>query len=424
MQVTGKKGVKLVRTLGITGAVLLASGVVCYNTMAMVVGRCDMCHTMHNSQNGGTVVSASDSAAASADYSTAARWGTTLTTITHGTSAAEQARLLKTDCVGCHSSTGGQTILTDANGNRVPIVFNTTSYPAQPLAGGNFFNVSTDSAKGHNVFGISGQDSVLSVAPGNQYNCGSSCHTSLAIPDSITNNTMNIKNNGCQACHNRLGHHNATDKSYRYLGGHGGAGVDIVEGGGNPTGSVGLKHNPYESVDWEQVPTTANHNFYRAPADLGSGPTEDRTNIGAFCAGCHKMFHAMGTNNSAPRLNGGDDNTEVHGALIGLTTANSSPVSPWMRHPSNVNIPQDGEYQGMFGVVNYSPTIPVARVDGTVAATIQQGDQVFCLSCHRAHASQYDDALRFDYTGMIAHRPNAATDGTGCFYCHTTKDNT
>ncbi|TSA13704.1 MAG: hypothetical protein D4R73_00455 [Deltaproteobacteria bacterium] len=53
---------------------------------------------------------------------------------------------------------------------------------------------------------------------------------------------------------------------------------------------------------------------------------------------------------------------------------------------------------------------------GTVAAGI---DIVTCLSCHRAHASAYPDILRWDYSTMIA---NGGSLSTGCFVCHTTKD--
>jgi predicted CXXCH cytochrome family protein len=37
------------------------------------------------------------------------------------------------------------------------------------------------------------------------------------------------------------------------------------------------------------------------------------------------------------------------------------------------------------------------------------GAEVFCLSCHRAHASQFQDAMRWDYN-------NSAQ---GCLECHT-----
>ncbi|MFC1513206.1 cytochrome c3 family protein [Thermodesulfobacteriota bacterium] len=46
---------------------------------------------------------------------------------------------------------------------------------------------------------------------------------------------------------------------------------------------------------------------------------------------------------------------------------------------------------------------------------------VMCLSCHRAHGSEYPDMLRWDYNTMIVNDEQGAT-GTGCFVCHSSKD--
>ncbi len=426
MQLTGKNGLKLAGKLGVAGALLLASGLAGNYAMATVTGRCDMCHTMHNSQDGNTQVFASGPV-------TAAHWAGDNSSLGGGASSASQRQLLKTDCVGCHSNTGSETIVS-INSNRIPIVYNTGGYPAgatgstHALAGGNFYNVAGNSAYGHNVLGISPGDSLF-IAPGDQLGCAQSCHTSLALTDAgltgkgsyngFVSDTMSHA--GCQGCHNKLGHHNTADTSYRYLGGHADAGMDILEGGGAPIVTLGKSHNPYEDADWEQSPDESNHNFYRAPIDLGSGAKNDRTMMGAFCAGCHKMFHAMGDNNVGARQNGGDPNgLDGNESGTGLITANSTPSNPWMRHPSSVNIPQDGEYGAMFGVSLYNPKVPVSRLDGVTSTTIQPGDQVFCLSCHRAHGSDQPDALRFPYTDMVAH--SGTHDGEGCFYCHTSKD--
>jgi predicted CXXCH cytochrome family protein len=61
------------------------------------------------------------------------------------------------------------------------------------------------------------------------------------------------------------------------------------------------------------------------------------------------------------------------------------------------------------------------------AVMAADGDAIVtCISCHRAHGSQYDDLLRWDYTQCIANE-NVAADDTitpdcGCFYCHRDKD--
>ena len=109
---------------------------------ARVTGVCSNCHTMHNSQNGSAVAK---------DYLDA--------------DLPPQEQLLTSDCVGCHSSSTGQTII-NFSGTSVPIVYNTVP-PSQPLAGGNFYWVATQGDEyGHNVYGISGIDSNISETTG------------------------------------------------------------------------------------------------------------------------------------------------------------------------------------------------------------------------------------------------------------------
>ncbi|MBW2020585.1 MAG: hypothetical protein JRI65_11395 [Deltaproteobacteria bacterium] len=72
----------------------------------------------------------------------------------------------------------------------------------------------------------------------------------------------------------------------------------------------------------------------------------------------------------------------------------------------------------------YSVVAPVASEDvSTVVSSVSYSDDtiVTCLSCHRAHGSDYADLLRWDYSGMVA-GTTGTTAGTGCFLCHTAKD--
>jgi len=400
MRVKGTKSIKFTRTLGAVGLVLLGMGFFGTGAMAQMGGVCSNCHTMHNSQNDNTQVFVGVGA------------GWNAGTLGGGTSNAEQEQLLKTDCVGCHTNTSSQDTIVTIGGSKVPIVYNTTAYPSgastatTPLAGGNFFNVASNDTYGHNVAGISSADSALTYAPGSEgVNCANgSCHQTLTTIDVSAGGLGPEYKGGCQGCHTRVGHHNPNDPSYRYLGGHGFPGIDYVDGGGVP--------NTYEDADWEQTKGAADHNFYKrqnSHFDFG---------IGGFCAGCHSTFHAMGQGAIpyAPIDNGGDDNTD------NLITANSTPSNPWLRHPTNVNIPNNGEYAAMFsGPAAYNPAVPVAQNPAGNPNIIDAGDQVMCLSCHRAHGSNQPDALRFNYSTIVAHNAGAAA-GTGCFYCHTTKD--
>jgi predicted CXXCH cytochrome family protein len=90
--------------------------------------------------------------------------------------------------------------------------------------------------------------------------------------------------------------------------------------------------------------------------------------------------------------------------------------SPWLRHPSDVTLPQTDEYGTYDPVNNYSTEAPVAWLNpGTPAA----GEAiVMCLSCHKAHGSDQPDMLRWDYSAMIA----GGGGSGGCFTCHTEKN--
>ena len=335
---------------------------------AHVTGQCSNCHTMHNSQNGTAV------------------------------NSSLHAALTTNDCVGCHSSDTDDTII-EKNGSRIPIVYNTNGYPAKPLAGGNFYQVAQGGAEndiyGHNVLGISEHDSILNRAPGSDSPNCNSCHLSLADPLTDQNVPQWARGKGgCQGCHQRVRHHGtppaagqpetAASGWYRFLGGHSKTAYSstdrYVEG--------------IEDPNWEQNPDATNHNVYSgtsASYASESGLGTQHT-ITSFCAGCHRDFHSQTTDEFG---------------------------SPWLRHPADFALPTTGEYADYNPVDAYNPNVPVAWKNPSTP--IRSEAVVMCLSCHRAHGSQYPDMLRWDYSTMIAHDAGAAA-GTGCFVCHTTKD--
>ncbi|MEW6569983.1 MAG: cytochrome c3 family protein [Nitrospirota bacterium] len=339
---------------------------------AKVIGPCANCHTMHNSQNGGAV--ARDGAGVGWDSSGSLTGGSLQT--------APQGTLLVASCVGCHSATYNQTIV-QAGDSRIPIVFNTSGYPSQPLAAGNFYYVSIGGINndlfGHNVYGISGADGNLAVAPGRQSGtCGNStsCHVTLAVAADTGPTNLN---NACEGCHTQVAHHDDSKPWYRFLKGHLNT-TDYVTG--------------IEDPDWEQAPTAAAHNWYKGyigPVDSSFG-LEQTHSISSYCGGCHGVFHR-------------DEYITDAGA--------------WLRHPTDILLPQTGEYSSYTPSTNYSPEAPVAWSDpaNPAAGTAV----VMCLSCHRAHGSQYADILRWDYQSMSAGTTGSAA-GTGCFTCHTQKD--
>jgi hypothetical protein len=142
--------------------------------------------------------------------------------------------------------------------------------------------------------------------------------------------------------------------------------------------------------------------------------------IGRWCAGCHGQFHAFGAQDEMFLVDNGGD-------LNHLTLTAST--NPWLRHPTNVFIPNAGEYSaGAGGVLDgnaiYNPEtgIPLARSNyiNSRTANVELGDQVMCLSCHKAHGSQYENALRFNYALNDAH--SGLGRDNGCFFCHRAKD--
>ena len=352
------------------GFIIILLMVINSSAPATVSGPCSNCHTMHNSQDGSAM----------------------------STTADPMENLLVDSCVGCHSSTGTETIV-DLNGSQIPIVYNTGAYPAKPLAGGNFYHVANDDAYGHNVWGISDQDAILDLPPGTTVTCGggptaTSCHHSLAADPALNQSVFATGKNGCEGCHQHVKHHSLDPASgqpetaesgwFRGLGGH--------FGGGNALRVPGI-----EADDWEHTPSAANHNVYSGRDDDYERFTIDPKvpTITAYCVGCHQKIH----------------NHWQDGMM-------NDPDSLWIRHSTDRLLPETGEYGDYNPVTNYNPTVPVGWTD--ITNPTRATAVVTCLSCHRAHGSQYPDMLRWNYADMVA-GGSAATD-SGCFVCHSTKD--
>lgn len=357
---------------------------------AGVTGSCSNCHTMHNSQNG-QPVNRGDSA-----------WGES------GASDNPLPNLLIATCLGCHSSTDGQTIKAFPGGLKVPVVFNTGGYPLAALSGGNFYWVSPGVAsgendqKGHNIFAGNPDDN-LSEAPGDPGggSCGGTavCHKNLNESTNPPAFGFAGARQGCTKCHMAgsdlpKGYHHlertgavkgsASDGWYRFLSGH-------QSGSGH--GVTGI-----EDVDWQFTANSNDHNEYlgySGSKTSGGGFSALGNTVTAYCTGCHSVFHIE----------------------------RNSTDSVWVRHPSDTIIPNSGEFAGAFSS-GFDPLVPVARPDlsgwtgpRSNVSMGGGGDLVMCLSCHRAHGSPYPKLLRWDYKGWPG---NGQTNG--CNVCHTAKN--
>ncbi len=384
------------------------------NGWASVTGQCSDCHTMHNSQDGSTVVT---------------DLGRSLT---------------KGDCVGCHTG-DNQTWAADG---RIPYVDNPNAEygpdydgsgalinatATNTLAGGSFSNKTGHDNYVHNVVGISSSDATIGETPpgwiastfyaddgsgapiGNINGGGTTWSTQLTCAGT----------NGCHGSHTNAddfadirGSHHGDDstidgttvaRSYRFL-----------------RGILG-----FEDPDWELSVSSSNHNQYygvdRTTTATGSMNTQT---ISYLCAECHGLFHS-------------NDNATTGRGIIhnGPTIDNAN---PWLRHPTDFALKStdaNSEYlsyadasgtlassPGTSATYNYIAPLASASAD-TITATIDDpfsgtdNDIVTCLSCHRAHGSAHPDLLRWDYTAMVA-APTATTgfENKGCFACHTSKD--
>jgi len=346
---------------------------------AKVTGNCSNCHTMHNSQNGETMIILGPGEI----------------------DTSPKGNLLRASCLGCHSKTDGSTWKDPATG--APIVFNSQqpSYNSvMGLAGGNFYWVQTEDTYGHNIF-PNNPDEILTVAPGASYGVGcglNSCHNNL-----YGTNTNFGTRQGCSKCHmmgNSSGptgyHHINTNGTlvesadqgwYRFVAGH-------MSGDGY--GVAGI-----EDSDWQQNPSASVHNEYlgwsATKTSAGGFSSSGANVITAYCTGCHGNFHIE-----------------------------QDASSVWIRHPSDAIVPNSGEFAVAFGASGgtgtYDPLIPVARpsLSGWTgpSSTVTLGtDLVMCLSCHRAHASPYFKMLRWDYKSSTL-----STALSGCNVCHTSKN--
>lgn len=352
---------------------------------AQITGVCSNCHTMHNSQN-----------------------GSAMTLV--GT--ATQPMLVKGDCVGCHAQGGASKIVAIG---QIPQVKHTDA--SGDLAAGNFAYIGgtkgtgASVTKGHNVIDLFGvnSDNLLNLAPGIMSTHGQ------YVGDTI------LTCAGAGGCHGKRASSAGTGLKSMQGAHHGNVDGKIT----NPTTPAssyrfltGVKGVENTNSKWQNVDAT-NHNEYfgaAAPNKLGcsggavktchgaNGIMPPQNTISEFCGTCHPNFHSL-TSNS-----------------LGIIGIGGSASSPFIRHPTDVVVKNSGEYAAY---TSYNVDAPVGRVVLPDAAsnTVSPGtDVVTCMSCHKAHATDYPDLLRWNYN-MIAHSDAEGDNNTGCFICHTMKDN-
>jgi len=96
-----------------------------------------------------------------------------------------------------------------------------------------------------------------------------------------------------------------------------------------------------------------------------------------------------------------------HGAFHGLSAEEEGTASPWLRHPQDRELSSSPHADYAYWASALTGRVPVqSPSDDDIPSA---DDQVFCLSCHKAHGSANRAALIF---------ADAATLGSTCQQCH------
>lgn len=330
---------------------------------------------------------------------------------TYGGGTGPNSCLTRGTCFGCHGQ--GTSKIVTIGGSDIPQVYHTDTLN---LAGGNFKHIETGGDnRGHNIIELNNLDDILDGPPGpiNQ-----SFHSGTTVATD-----SNLTCAGAHGCHGKRASDVGSIPSLK------GAHHQNVDGQCNTDPATAVVYNSYRflvgvkglentgTYKWQNYNAT-NHNEYfgvTTPLILGcaggeischggatAGTYSPNGSISAFCGTCHGLFHTLT----------GSGMADWEG--IGRTTS-----SPFQRHPTDVDLPSTGEYSAYIA---YSIEAPVARptVYSAPGGTVTPGtDVVMCLSCHGAHATNYPDILKWDYTTMIA----GGGGSGGCFTCHTQKKN-
>jgi predicted CXXCH cytochrome family protein len=278
----------------------------------------------------------------------------------------------------------------------IPQVYHSS---ATNLAGGNFGYIDATvgggaaDTKGHNVICIDAAitgDANLSAPPGDEFTTGIA--SGAASPDFTCAGEKGCHGNRATAdeAASISGAHHGDDstidgstvaKSYRFLLGVKGAENNDAT---NPWENLSLaKHNEYQGADKGDTQDT----------NLGLTDPGDAGCISGLCGECHGTFHGTGAS--------------------GMGTASGT----WVRHPTDILLPNSAPYDAYDPTASYDATVPVAYTNP--ASPTRATAVVMCLSCHGVHGTDYPDILRWDYTAIEA---GGGASTAACFRCHGDKD--
>jgi hypothetical protein len=406
---------------------LLAFAVACLfmaATPAMAVHKgaggvltCGLCHTMHSSQGNDTSIGGATGS---------------LILLRGGVSGRGDIHLL---CLQCHSDKGINSDFVDPLSSSAPKVHiqdtgdagagtGSTSDPFDLKiigAGGDFS--ATFTYDGSTVSLQSGDE----AADGYSLGYGHSLGANAVPPGAASGDDSNVAIS-CTSCHDPHGVDGASSSTvnrFRYLrklvvGGGGGTTLDddsVTLTDTSYVGEIGLTFRGTNAglVNhiWPIFDGTT-QNVYNV-SDL----TVATSGMSSWCAQCHDKWHEEETiaNESTndwkrhPVANELVDSSTGSGAGIEIVDWGHYSLSGDSRAPHT---------SGTTGTL-----LPAAQVSGAGSSVTyyadDDGDAVFCLSCHFAHGGPFFDALRWDYASSVSfgsQTGNSIASNQGCQQCH------
>lgn len=385
---------------------------------------CGNCHTIHNSQGGGTNTLGGTS-------------GGALVLLRADVSGRQDVHKL---CLQCHASSGTNAAVVYPPANITPPKVYIDGVAGKGIASGNTdpFDFSKIGAGGDfsATFTYSGGTLTLDTADGGSTPSLGHGH-SLGVNATPPGGTVAI-DFSCTSCHDPHGR-NTTQGStngvnlYRMLRYSTGSsdspiakqtqamsnpitGMSSWVGGVNGTNFAGINDQAANHIWPVYKDTPLTQNVYAAGSVKGVQSTG--TAFSNFCVQCHVSWHES------------------------IETGNVS-GNDWKRHPVDNEITETGSTTSGAGVTitdftwyntnAASALAPDTTTGATKVPAMQKtsagatyyaddgADRVFCLSCHYAHGGPNYDALRWNYNYDVVagnQKGNAIAANVGCQQCH------